>query len=88
MFKTARGGIQYRTRELIALAKRSEKRARAAEYEKALRELGDVRSQLAGTYDRFNALTDGAALEVCIYEINALKSRYSCAVRNLKSLTQ
>ncbi len=67
------------------MSKRKQKRARKAEYEKALAELDEVRGRLNETYGRFNAVTDGAALETCIYEISALKSRYNCAVRALKS---
>ena len=43
--------------ELITLSKRSERKARAAEYDKALGELADVRARLDETYSRFNAVT-------------------------------
>ena len=71
--------------ELITLSKRSERKARAAEYDKTLGELAAVRARLDETYSRFNAVTDGAALEACIYEISALQSRYNYAVKAVKS---
>lgn len=70
---------------MIFLSKRKQRKAREAEYRKALEELGDVRSQLDDTYNRFNAVSDSAALDACIYEISALKSKYNCAVRAIKS---
>ena len=67
------------------MSKRKQRRALRAEYEKALAELDDVRGRLDETYGRFNTVTDEAALDACIYEISALKSRYNCAVRAVKS---
>lgn len=72
-------------KELMILSKRKQRRAIKAEYDKAIAELGDVREQLDETYLRFNSVTDHAALDACIYEISALKSRYNCAVRAVKS---
>lgn len=72
-------------KELMILSTRKQKRAIKAEYDKAIAELGDVRERLDETYKRFNAVTDNAALDACIYEISALKSRYNCAVRAVKS---
>ena len=72
-------------KELIFLSKRKQRKASEAEYRKALEELGDVRRQLDDTYNRFNAVSDSAALDACIYEISALKSKYNCAVRAIKS---
>ena len=72
-------------KELISLSKRKQRKAREADYKKALEELGEVRSQLDDTYNRFNTVTDSAALEACIYEISALKSKYNYAVRAIKS---
>ena len=33
----------------------------------------------------FLSVSDSAALDACIYEISALKSKYNCAVRAIKS---
>ena len=70
------------------MSKRKQKKLREAEYGKALAELDTVRSSLADTDDRFNAVSDPAQLEACIYEISALTSRYNCAVRAVKSFYQ
>lgn len=56
------------------------------EYRRALDELGLVRASLEDAYVRFDALTDPRAMDACIFEINALRSKYDCAVRDIKSL--
>ena len=66
------------------------KRSRAArekreEIAKAQAELGEVRRSLGEAYRQFDAVTDDASMDVCIFEISALRSKYNCAVRNLKS---
>ena len=68
------------------MSKRSRQaRALKADIKKAVDEINSVRSQLDDTYMRFNNVTDPAQLDTCIFEISALKSKYNCAVRNLKS---
>ena len=67
------------------------KRSRAArekreEIAKAQAELGEVRRSLGEAYRQFDAVTDDASMDGCIFEISALRSKYNCAVRNLKSL--
>ena len=67
------------------------KRSRAArekreDIAKAQAELGEVRRSLGEAYRQFDAVTDDASMDVCIFEISALRSKYNCAVRNLKSL--
>lgn len=57
-----------------------------AEYQKALEELNSVRVSLGDAYARFDNITDPYIMDACIFEISALKSRYDCAVRNVKSL--
>lgn len=57
-----------------------------AEYSRALDELGIVRASLEDAYARFDALTDSRAMDACIFEINALRSKYDCAVRDIKTL--
>ncbi len=74
------------TRSVIYLSKRSRQaKALRADIKKAVEEIDSVRTQLGETYNRFNNLTDPAQLDTCIFEISALKSKYNCAVRNLKS---
>ena len=52
----------------------------------AAQELGEVRRSLNEAYRQFNTVTDDVTMDACIFEISALKSKYNCAVRNLKSL--
>ena len=68
------------------MSKRSRQaKALRADIKKAVEEIDSVRTQLGETYNRFNNLTDPAQLDTCIFEISAPKSKYNCAVRNLKS---
>ena len=60
------------------------KRSRAArekreEIAKAQAELGEVRRSLGEAYRQFDAVTDDASMDVCIFEISALRSKYNCA---------
>ena len=74
------------TRSVITVSKRSRQaKALKADIKKAVEEVNSVRSQLDDTYNRFNNVTDDASMDVCIFEISALRSKYNCAVRNLKS---
>lgn len=59
---------------------------RKAEYQKALEELGHVRGALREARGRFDEMTDQEQLDVCIYEISALTSKYNCALRSIKTL--
>ncbi len=52
-----------------------------AELEEELRTTNQL---LQSAYDRFNFADDPALTEACIYEIKALKSRYSYLIRRLK----
>ena len=71
---------------MITVSKRSRQaKALKADIKKAVEEVNSVRSQLDDTYNRCNNVTDSAQLDTCIFEISALKAKYNCAVRNLKS---
>ena len=56
------------------------------EYNRRLNELNDIRLQLRRAYAAFDNTTDCDMMDACIYEINALKSRYNSAVINVKNL--
>lgn len=45
-------------------------------------------AELEQAYNEFNNITDPLLMEACIYEINALRAKYNCAVHDLKNLTQ
>ena len=51
-------------------------------------EMLGVRRELEQAYNEFDNITDPLLMEACIYEINALRAKYNCAVHDLKNLTQ
>lgn len=63
-----------------------ETKRRQAEIKKAETELDGIRTELGEAYRLFNATADPALLDACIYEINALHSRYDHALKGIKSL--
>lgn len=67
---------------------RKEAKQFKAEYNRRLSELYDIRSQLKCAYTAFDNTTDCDMMDACIFEINALKSRYNSAVANIKNMTQ
>ena len=76
--KTAAAGIEY-----------TEKRTEAfAEVQRVRTEMLGVRRALEQAYNEFDNVTDPLLMEACIYEINALRAKYNCAVHDLKNLTQ
>lgn len=67
---------------------KKEKKLRDAEYARRYKEYKSIQSQLHSAYDAFDYVTDPNMMDACIYEINALKSRYNCAVINMRNLDQ
>ena len=65
-------------------------RKRAAEREAERRQLMEgmkqTRDQLNYAYAQFNIYTDPDLVDACVYEINALQSRYSYYGRRVKAL--
>ena len=61
-------------------------REKRAEIAKATVELSEVRRSRSEAYRQFDTVTDSATMDVCIFEISALRSKYSCVIRNLKAL--
>ena len=72
-------------KETYRMTKKEEKRLKA-EYSRRLAEVADIRMQLRRAYAAFDNTTDCDLMDACIYEINALKSRYNSAVVNAKNL--
>lgn len=64
--------------------KRSE-RARHAELAHYASEIGCIRSSLDEAYTQFNSTTDSDALDACIFEISALRSRYNTALKHYRN---
>ena len=73
--KTAAADIEY-----------TEKRTEA--FPCPVRESSSGRRELEQAYNEFDNITDPLLMEACIYEINALRAKYNCAVHDLKNLTQ
>ena len=64
--------------------KRREQKRRNAEIQRAADDLLSIRRELRQAENCFNHMTDPNQMEACIYEMNALKARYNCAVIELK----
>lgn len=47
----------------------------------------ETRAQLNHAYAQFNFYSDPDLVDACVYEINALQSRYSYYVRQVKQLS-
>ena len=77
--------ILQNTKERHIMTRKEETRLKA-EYNRRLNELNDIRLQLRRAYAAFDNTTDCDMMDACIYEINALKSRYNSAVINVKNL--
>lgn len=69
----------------MSKAKKMQKEKRE-EYNKRMRELNQIRSQLQSAYSVFNNTTDESLLDACIFEISALNARYNCAVKNIRNM--
>ena len=65
-------------------SKQSERKRRNAEIHRAVDELMGIRRELRQAENSFNHMTDPNKMEACIYEMNALKARYNCAVIEIK----
>ena len=63
-----------------------EKREMRSKLRAAREELRQLQLNLEEAYSAFNAASDPDILEACILEIAALRSRYSAALRNIKTL--
>ena len=74
----------------MAEATRAGRRRASAQREEERRQLmegmRDTRAQLNHAYAQFNFYSDPDLIDACVYEINALQSRYSYYVRQVKQL--
>ncbi len=57
-----------------------------SEREQLMEGLRQTRSLLNCAYSQFNTYSDPDLVEACVYEINALRSRYAYYVRQVKRL--
>lgn len=66
--------------------RRAESVAREEDRRQLVEGMRATRSQLNYAYAQFNFCSDPDLVDACIYEINALQSRYSYYVRKVKQL--
>ncbi len=64
--------------------KQKERKRRNAEIQRATEELLGIRRELRQSENLFNHMTDPNKMDACIFEMNALKARYNCAVIEVK----
>lgn len=65
--------------------KRKAKAARQRELQALQNEIQTLHSDLDELYSRFDRVTEPSQVEACIYEMNALRSKYDYAVKCLKA---
>ncbi len=66
--------------------RRAAAQARDEERRQLLEGMQATRVQLNHAYAQFNCYSDPDLVDACVYEINALQSRYSYFVRQVKRL--
>lgn len=59
-------------------------RARKVELNRYACEIGSIRESLNDAYTQFNSTADPDALDACIFEISALRSRYNTALKHYR----
>ena len=74
--------------EAVRLGRRRTDQAREAERRQLVEEMRATRAQLNHAYAQFNLYSDPDRVDACVYEINALQSRYSYFVRQVKQLAE
>lgn len=60
--------------------------AREEERRQLMEGMRETRTQLNHAYAQFNFYSDPDLVDACVYEINALQSRYSYYVRRMKQM--
>ncbi len=74
--------------QAIKLGRRRTVSAQEEERRQIIDAMAQTKSQLNWAYAQFNTYSDPDLVEACVYEINALKSRYSYYVRQVKQLKE
>lgn len=69
-------------------SKRKERRRLKAERSRMQKEMHSIRRELEQCYRRYNELCDPMQLDACIFEMNALRAKYSCVVHDLRAIPQ
>ena len=68
--------------------RRTANRALEEERRQLVEEMRATRAQLNHAYAQFNLYSDPDLVDACVYQINALQSRYSYFVRQVKQLDE
>lgn len=58
--------------------------AKEVETNKLMADMYEIRRELSKAYAEFDSILEAELIEACVYEINALRARYSYVVRRLK----
>ena len=72
--------------EAVRSSRRKELARREEERRQLMEGMRETRTQLNHAYAQFNVYSDPDLVDACVYEINALQSRYSYYVRQVKEL--
>ena len=72
--------------EAVRFGRRKELARQEEERRQLMEGMRETRNQLNFAYAQFNAYSDPDLVDACVYEINALQSRYSYFVRQVKLL--
>lgn len=64
--------------------KKRNAKARKTELDRYSCEIGSIRDSLSEAYSQFNSTSDPDALDACIFEISALRSRYNTALKHYR----
>ncbi|MGI5985226.1 MAG: DUF2508 family protein [Clostridiales bacterium] len=64
--------------------KKRDEKTRRRDLDNAVTEIGNIRNSLNDAYTHFNNTTDPDALDACIFEISALRSRYNTALKHYR----
>jgi len=65
--------------------KKQIEKTRRNDLDHAASEIENIRESLSEAYQQFNNTTDSDALDACIFEISALRSRYNTALKHYRS---
>lgn len=72
--------------EAVGFSRRKGLARREEERRQLMEGMRQTRDQLNYAYAQFNTYSDPDLVDACVYEINALQSRYSYFVRQMKQL--
>ena len=72
--------------EAVRFGRKKAAQQREEERRQLVEGMKQTRNQLNYAYAQFNIYSDPDLVDACVYEINALQSRYSYYVRQVKQL--